>query len=174
MAIPSEAHFKAFGALIHNYASVETGFKIVLSGILNAPLRLMLIMSEPYSSLNLRQVVKAVAKEHDWPDNQLETLMQIIGDVKPIAPLRNHIAHCRWTEGTRADTIKPRRIDIREERARYYGNDEEERDWTASEIEAEAQKLIDINLRLIQFLSDTGLKEVIERNISDISPLRPG
>lgn len=174
MAIPSDAHFKAFGALIHNYASVETGLKIVLSGILNAPLRLVLIMTEPYSALNLRQVLKAVAKEHEWPDKHLETLMQIVGDVKPISPLRNQIAHCRWTEGARPDAVKPRRVDIREERARYYGDDEDERDWTAAELDEQAEKLIAINLRLIQFLSDTGLQTVIERNISDISPLRPG
>lgn len=169
MPVPSKEHLNAFGSLIHHYASVETGLKIVLAGVLNVRLRLILIMTEPYGALDLRRVAKAIAKEHNWPGKSLDTFVQIVGDVKPISPLRNYIAHCRWTEGTRPGAIKPRRVDIREEKARYFGDEDDERDWTAKEIQAEADKLITINARLVQLLADTGLDKRIEANIKEAS-----
>jgi hypothetical protein len=67
MAVPSKAHFEAFGALLYHYATAETGLKICLCGIMNANLTLMLILTEPYSAINLRKVVKSIAKMHEWP-----------------------------------------------------------------------------------------------------------
>ena len=169
MANPSKAHFEAFGALTHHYACVETGLKITLAGILNINLGLVLILAEPYSAVNLRKVIKSVAKMHEWKSGRLDQLMQIVGDLKVHGQLRNQIAHSRWTNGTRPNSIKPRNVDIRSESARFIGDDPEERDWTADEIQECAEQLIQLNARVVRFNHESGLTERIERNMQAAS-----
>lgn len=169
MATPSDAHLRAFGSIVYQYATVETGLKICLSGILDTSLHIALILTEPYGSLDLRRVIKSVAKEHDWPDGGLDRLVQIVGDLKPHTALRNNIAHSRWTDGGRPGAIKPRGIDIRQERAVFIGNDPDERDWTAEEMMASAEALAALNRRILQFMDDMGLTARIERHIASAS-----
>lgn len=162
---PSVAHLQAFGALVHHYATVETGLKIALCGMLRIDLSDALIISQPYGAVDLRHVVKAVAKEREWKDPvHLEQLVQIVGDIKPFGPLRNHIAHSRWTAGSRPGAIRPRHINIRNEKAEYFGDGPSERDWTAPEIAEAANALAQINGRILSWLVSTGLQEIIERN----------
>ena len=166
MPIPSSKHLQAFGSLIYQYASAETGLKFCLSGMLDLPPNVVMILTEPYSALNLRNVVKALAKEYEFEGVKAEELIQIIGDFKTHGALRNHIAHSRWTEGKRSDAIKPRTVDIRSERAVWRGSDPDEPDWTATEIEAAAAKLAAISYRTLKFMQAGGLTARIVRHIS--------
>ena len=170
MSNPSEAHIRAFGLLIYHYASVETGLKIAICGMLKTNLADVLILSQPYGSLDLRRVTKSIAKERTWKDpKHLDQIICIIGEMKPISGLRNYIAHSRWTDGSRPGSIKPRHVDIRNEKAEFHGDIDTEADWTASEIENQAQTLIKLNVRLINWLQETGLRAIIDKNIASAS-----
>jgi hypothetical protein len=169
MCIPSDAQLRAFGAVIYEYAAVESGLKMCLSGILDIPLDLVLILTEPYSADQLRRVIKSVVKDYRLADSGLDKLVQIVGDIKPFGPLRNLIAHSRWTDGTRPGSIKPRGLPIRRERAVFYGDGPDERDWTAKELESAADKLRAINLRIVHFSEEMGLTARIERHMSSMS-----
>lgn len=166
MANLSEAHIKAFGSLTYQYAQVEANLQKCLAGMLNINPKVAIIVSAPYRMVDLRKVVKCVAKEMDWPDETtLEKLMQIVGDSKPASQLRNYIAHSQWVDGKRPRSIKPIGMDIRNENTRLYGHDDEERDWTAEEIEEEAAKLDDISRRILKFAQETGIVDNITRQI---------
>jgi hypothetical protein len=162
----SEAHIKAFGSLTYQYAQVEANLQKCLAGMLDVNPKVAIIVSAPYGIVDLRRVVKSVAKEMDWPDEQtLEKLMQIIGDSKPASRLRNNVAHSQWVDGLRPGSIKPIGLDIRNENARLYGHVEEEQDWTAEEIEGEATKLRELCRRIVEFAQDTGIAANIARHI---------
>jgi hypothetical protein len=164
MATPSDAHLLAFGRIIHNFASVETGIKLILSGILDAHIDAAFIAFQPYSATDLRNVAKSVAKERLKPE-LAEQFCCIVGDWFASNGLRNVIAHSRWTDGARPDGIKPRRLSIREGRADWIGEDLQERDYTAADLEREAEKLNAINERCKKFLQTSGLRDVIAKYI---------
>jgi hypothetical protein len=164
MATPSDAHLLAFGRIIHNFASVEMGVKIALSGILDAEIDAALITFQPYGAVHLRNVAKSLAKERLKP-NLAEQFCQLVGDWYRFNAIRNTIAHNRWTESYREGAIKPRYVSIREGRADWFGNSEEEEDFTAAELEARAQELHLINERLKKFLQTSGLADIIDAKI---------
>jgi hypothetical protein len=158
MAIPSDDHMLAFGKIIHHYASAEAGIKITLSGLLKIELARLLILTEPCSAMSLRNVAKSLVKGI-WPEEDSkprEAFCQMVGDLGAFGPLRNSIGHSRWYDGTRPDSIKPAYVDIRSGTAKYFGVDEEERDWTVPELNAEADKLLKLNQRIAKFLVTSG------------------
>ena len=164
MTTPSDAHLLAFGRIIHNFASVETGIELGLVGILDAHIDAAFIAFEPYSAADLRNVAKSLAKERLKP-NLAEQYCCIVGDWFKFNGLRNVIAHSRWTDGLRKDSIKPRRLNIREGRADWIGESFEETDYTAPELEEEANKLHLINERMKKFLQTSRLADIIERDM---------
>jgi hypothetical protein len=169
MATPSDAHLLAFGRIIHNFASVETGIKLVLSGILDTFVDSALVSFAPYGAGDLRNVAKSLAKQRLKPE-PAEKFCCIVGDWYAFNGLRNLIAHSRWTTSYRPGAIKPRRLSIREGRADWYGDSETEDDYTAPELETLAEELNVINERLKKFGQASGLFEIIERNMETESP----
>jgi hypothetical protein len=167
MNVVNKAHIKAFGSLTYHYAQVEVSFQKLLAGMLDIDPKVAIILAAPYRAVDLRNVVKSVAKELEWPDGALEKLIQIVGDSKPASQLRNHVAHSQWIAGTRPTSIKPIGLDIRQERARLYGHLDEERDWTAPEIEEVAGSLNALVTRIVIFAQETGLAANIARRASE-------
>lgn len=166
MTVPSDDHLIAFGRVMHNYAAVESGIKIAMSGILEIDLAHALIAFEPYSAINVKNVAKSLAKEKLKP-KLAETFCHIVGEWSAHNTLRNTIAHTRWTNGIRPGSIKPRNLSIKEGRAKFVGDGEDEADYTADDLEAAATKLHEINERLKMFLELSGLNRIIESKMAD-------
>lgn len=162
----TEAHFKAFGALTYHYAQVEVNLQKCLAGMLDINPKVAIILSAPYRAVDLRRVVKSVAKELEWPNGALEEFVGIVGESKEPSQLRNHIAHSQWVPGKRTGAIKPIGLDILNEKARTFGHLEEERDWTADEIENVASKLADLVIRIVQFSQKTNIASNIAKHVT--------
>jgi hypothetical protein len=167
--VVTKDHLLGFGAIIHYYATAESGIKMGLACVLGIELIDLMILSEPYTSLNLRNVSKSIAKVREPITPEAERFLQIVGDFGAFGTLRNLIAHSRWREGHRAGSIRPSRLDIREGKARVYGLGEEEEDWTVADLWAEADKLVDLNRRIQAFLVDVGAEDRILKNNRDTS-----
>lgn len=150
----------AFGMIVHFYASVEWGVRCMLAGILETPLVEALIVTEPYSALNLKNVAKSATKLSKLDKDAQETFIQIVGDWSAFASLRNSIAHRRWEGGKRTGSIRPVGIDIRSGKAKMVG-DTEDRDWLETELFAEADKLKALNERAKAFYFASGLADII-------------
>ena len=65
-------HLTGFGGVTYYYAHAESGLKICLAGMAEMELRVMLILTEPYSAVNLRNVCKSMAKAKYLPGDPLE------------------------------------------------------------------------------------------------------
>lgn len=169
MPHPNDDQLCAFGAIIHYYACAESGIKIALAGMLRIDLVELLILTEPHSSMDLRNVAKSIAKERFKLTPEVERFCQLVGDLGAFGALRNAVAHSRWTKGARQCSIKPFRVDIRSGSARFIGDDDEERDWTADELTEQGQKLFELNHRIVQFMKETGIAAAMERKDATIS-----
>jgi len=168
MAIPTDAHLLAFGRIMHHYALCETGIKITVSAILNIPVSEAVIVLEPGGATDLKNVAKSLAKAKLKPAFA-ETFCCIVGDWGGYNSLRNLIAHSAWTDGVRPGSIKPRRVSIREGRALFTGDEEDEKDYTAPELEKAAREIALINYRNAKFLDESGLQRIIDKYIDEAS-----
>jgi len=121
MAELSDDFARAFGHLVYQAANVETGLKVCLAAMLNIRPVHVLALAEPYTGPQLRQVVKSLAKSSPWPDGALDRLVELIGRSKANKNLRNHVAHSRWTKGTREGSIKPMGMKINNEKIEPSG-----------------------------------------------------
>lgn len=168
MTIPSDAHLLAFGRITHYYAVVESGIKITVSGILEADLADVLVLSEPYSALQLRNVAKSLGKMRLKPELS-DKFCWIVGEWAKFAPIRNAIAHHRWSAGSQPDSIKPRSIDIRSGKVSWHGDDPEEASYTADDLHKMADGLIKVDQELRSFLAKSGLETIIAAKIERTS-----
>lgn len=165
MTVPSDAQLLAFGRIMHAYAAVESGIKIALSGILEIDLAHALIAFEPYSANDLKNVAKSLAKERLKPQ-LAEQFIAIVGDWSGSNTLRNTIAHSRWTDGERPGSIKPRGLDIRQGSAKFVGDCEQERSFSAGELHTALAQLDSVNERLKRFLKVSALDQIIEAKMA--------
>jgi hypothetical protein len=157
--IVTHEHLLGFGGIIHNYAFVESGIKIATAHVAGLDLIDFLIMSEPYNSLQLKNVAKSLAKTNEPLSPECEKFIQIIGDFAPFSKIRNFIAHARWTRGERSNSVKPSGLNIRDGRAKVLGSAEGEQDWTPQDLKDIADKLLILSQRISVFLTETGAHE---------------
>ncbi len=121
-------------------------------------LHVMLILTEPYSALNLRNVCTSIAKAKYLPDDPLGTrFTHLAGDLGAFGKLRNQVAHSRWTLGQREGSIRTWGVNIRSGTPQFHGQEPDEKDWTANELFMEAKKLFGLNARIVQFMKDSGI-----------------
>ena len=121
-----------------------------------------LIITEPYSAATLKNVAKSLVKLSTLKMAHKTSFVNIIGDWGTFSPLRNQIAHCRWQDGSRPDSVRPIGVDIRSGHAKWRVT-EGSRDWTLPELAKQAVDLAGINERTKTFHKTAGLTEIMER-----------
>lgn len=111
--------------------------KAILAGLLNVPLEAVLLLSAPYSSLDLRNVTKSAAKvvlKKDYP-KLLERIVWLIGEHKAISQVRNDISHNVWQRGDAPNSIRPMQADVRSGTFKLFGGDEDSsREYTHNDL----------------------------------------
>lgn len=167
MAELSDDFARAFGHLVYQAANVETGLKVCLAAMLDIRPVHVLALAEPYTGPQLRQVVKSLAKSSPWPDGALDRLVELIGRSKAHKYLRNHVAHSRWTDGTRNGAIKPIGMKINNEKIEVFGHRDDEKDWLPEEIVKAAEELREFCDELIAFNDEFGLTERLENRLPE-------
>ena len=162
-------HFLMFGAITHYYAKAEVGLKIVMAGLMGADLVTVMALTEPYSSLDLRNVLKSLNKAgafpHELSPEERNRLTHLIGTLQSFGKLRNNIAHNIWRDGDKPDSIKPVYIDIRSGKVKEVGADPEEKSYTRDDLLNETMRIEQLVSDITQFLEDTGLQAHIDANI---------
>ena len=156
------AHFHAFGYIVSTYAKVEQGFKILISEMLDIDIYIAAILCEPYTTLQLRNVMNSLNKHYTLPNDCNKRLCDLIGEFKTFSRLRNDIGHSMWTDGTRDKSVKPINLDIRSGKAKVLGISDDEHDWTIEELDAEAIRLNALHNRLSSLMEDLGITDDIE------------
>ena len=158
----TEHHLTAFGAIMHEYAKAESGFRLCIGGICGLSIPEALVLTEPYSALALRNVAKTLSKRWDGPEKYKMHFVQMLGEHGKFGPLRNAIGHSRWIEGDRRESIKPLAVDIRSGSLKVSGRHDGNRDWTSQELTDEAMKINRLNQKLGKFMKEVGFEETLK------------
>jgi hypothetical protein len=157
----TQGHFHAFGYIVSTYAKVEQGLKFIIAQILGVPRSIVMMLCEPYTSNTLRNVTRSINAAHVLPGIN-ERITNLVGEFKSFGLLRNNISHNMWIVGTRPNSIKPIRLDIRSGKPEFYGGDDTERDWLLSELEAEAMRLEALHALQLKLLNDLGAEDIVD------------
>lgn len=169
----SAKHYKVFGHITVEYASLEVGLKLTLAGYIGRGIGEALVLSAPYNSTQLRNVMKAMTRFHLKPESKIrEIVTQIIGTLKGASVLRNDIGHNMWRKGDRPQSIAPTYMEIRNDKAELKGFQEENRDYTFAEIEKTADALWKANHTLAGLHRSAEFQASLERYISHNSQPR--
>jgi hypothetical protein len=124
------------------------------------------------SAKDKRDYILAMAKVSNWPPYASKGLDDLMDRAKSIFALRNDIAHCSWKKGRRAGTIKPISLSARGV-LKVLGSEHNEREWTANQLFAEATRIHQFGLELVEFMKRYDLVPPLpDRPPSNPSPMR--
>ena len=157
----TDNHFLAFGAIIHLFARHEFLMIGIVSALTGATIfhTAMLMAELPYRGK--RDTVLALIKlllSH----TQVEQIKGYLGQLHTWNALRNSIAHSTWVEGARPDSIKAFGMSVRGGEADPKGVGEDERDYTAKELNDISDQLKRLHTRFRKYLDSQNLLGVRE------------
>ena len=150
-------HFAAFGRVCHAFARVESIYEAaILTSLELLPYQAAMTLSQ-YGYEPKRQLLFAIIEETDAPDALQKKFKSLIESIGKKSALRNNVAHCVWRKGSRDGAIKPYVIKTKSRLLLLGGDDDTERDWTAQELHAEADEILERASAFKAFLVDHGL-----------------
>ena len=130
----TDHHFYLFGYIVHQCAVIESGLNFYISDFLCVDTVVAGIITKPYTARQFRNVVSSLLALENR--DQLNTeLKHLLGEFNRISKFRNLIAHSRWKKGTRPNSIKPMSIEINDNKLKFKGMQEDEKDYTLQDIE---------------------------------------
>jgi hypothetical protein len=148
----TEEHYTGFGMIVHMCSHIDAMIdRIIVSMNKSHALPQFYPLLTFLSSRDKRDYVIALAKISTlppWAVNGLETFMD---RAKTAFALRNDVAHNLWRRGRRKGTIKPTVLSARGV-LKILGISHNEREWTASQLIAEAQKIHALGVELNMFM----------------------
>ena len=164
----SDEHYNLFGRITHGYASSEWGLKFLLAAMLKLDISIFLIVSEPYGSQDLRNVLKSIAKWSTFEnDEEFEQIIGLVGRLKSYGKIRNFIAHNRWTQGKRVRSIRPIAMNIRSGKAATLGYSDDDEDYVIEELAIIADGTFKLDSDIKNFIKSYGYAEIIEQKMNE-------
>jgi hypothetical protein len=154
----TDEHYRAFGAIIHQFAAFERLVEICIAASLGADIGITVVAisqlsysakSDALKSILIIEVNKLFAYR--------ERLISIVDRFNQYAPLRNTIAHQYWLKGTRPNSIKPLVVSSRGGKLKIRGLEEDDGDYLTDEFFEIGDKLNAIRRELMQFTVDIGV-----------------
>lgn len=161
-------HFRAFGAIIHQFARHEALMVGVMSKLLGADIVLFSMAASELPYRGKRDTLLALIKEKPLPKDQIEKISGYLGELHKWNKLRNAIAHFVWKPGERSDSIKPMGLSVRGGATTYTGIEPDERDYTKAELISIGNQLIDLRSRFFKYLQSTGLLPTLDEIINAV------
>lgn len=149
------------GYFITSYAKIESGLRFFIAHALNVPVHIASVVCAPYGGRDFINVAKSLAKLQFLSNDDKEEFTQLLGRFKEHKALRNAIAHHIWTDSKRPGAVRPMYSTVWNERAEFYGHDDEEPDYTAEDIVSACQKLDKLHSDLVDFYNSRGVTEHI-------------
>jgi hypothetical protein len=148
----TQEHYAGFGLVVHLTSHLDALLDQIIVAMTKAaaeptfyPLLTFL------SAKDKRDYIVAITKEASWPPYLIKGMVDLMDRTKSAFSLRNDIAHCVWRPGRRKGTIKPMQMSARGV-VKLLGSDHNEREWTASELIVEAQKIYQVGIDLGVFM----------------------
>jgi hypothetical protein len=150
----TDEHYAAFGRIVNTMAEIDA----VLDGIIVAMAKgtmEVLPLLPMVSSKSKGDYILAMGKE-GLSLELIQELEKLMDRVRTAHVLRDQIAHCIWTWGTKPGKIKPCVMSARTV-LKMRGTEPNEKQWTADELNAEAQRYRELGHDLAGFMKSAGL-----------------
>ena len=150
----TDEHYAAFGRIVNTMAQIDA----VLDGIIVAMAKgtmEVLPLLPMVSSKSKGDYILAMGKE-GLSLELIQELEKLMDRVRTAHVLRDQIAHCTWTWGTKPGKIKPCVMRARTV-LKMRGTEANEKQWTADELNAEAQRYRELGHDLAGFMKSAGL-----------------
>lgn len=152
-----DEHFRAFGAIIHQFARHEAIMVGVMCKLMDVDIVYGSMITAELPYRGKRDTLSAMIRAKDIPTDQIEKLNGYLGQLHKWNRLRNAIAHHTWKEGKRHGSIKPFGLSVRDGETNYIGLNEDEKDYTVRELINIANQLITLRRNLVQYLKRVDL-----------------
>ena len=153
----TDDHFKAFGRIVQAFVTVEILYAHLIEAILKIDKASSALVFAPYGYDGYKNLLKAIVSESSSSKEDQAEIFKLIDKVNDKSALRNNIAHCSWKPGRRAGSIKPMVLKTRGS-VFILGIEHNEKDWTAEELNAEADQILERALKVGEFFTDRGVK----------------
>jgi hypothetical protein len=151
----SNDHFVAFGTIINIMVDIDGSLDQMIIAIVRGDPTILPLLTL-LGQKDKVDYISAMVKESTLSSIAISGLDGLLSRVRKAAGLRNQIAHCHWTAGSKPGAIKPMMLSSRTT-LKTLGLEYYEKQWTAPELMAEARRFIELNNDLKTFMVRYGL-----------------
>lgn len=148
-------HYHAFGRIVQAFVAVEDFYTEIIGNIVGVDSGNAFFLLSNSSYDGVKNIIKTITSGLDIPEDQKKEGAALIDKVHDKATLRHNVAHDAWVAGKRPKSIKPIVLKAKG-RLVAKGPFNNEKDWTAEELEAEANLILERALAVGMFFSKFG------------------
>ena len=149
-------HYRAFGRVVQAFVQIETVYAQIVLRVLKVEDGTGAFLLAGYNYDGLKNLVKSMVGESNLPDHESKEILARIDKVNDKANLRNNVAHNPWKPGKRKGSIKSMVLKTKGN-LKIMGIEDNEKDWLASELDAEADEILRRGMAVGQFFVDRGI-----------------
>jgi hypothetical protein len=137
----SREQFAAFGSIIHSFAHLEWIIQLTMAAVSDLDFGKVILLTRELTYAGKRDTLFSYMEYKQTPEEQIrKDIKELLNNADKHNPLRNHIAHSIWRQGSRPNSIRPVTIRVRGGRGKIVGSDDEP-DYTDAELFAVADTL---------------------------------
>jgi hypothetical protein len=149
-------HYRAFGRIVHAFVSIEALYAhiVVRSLAVDVGVGAFLLSNQGYDGL--KNMLLTALNESELTGAEIEEVSDMIAKVNKKSDLRNNVSHCTWKPGRRPGSIKPLVLKTRGT-LKVLGIEHNEKDWLVSELDEEADEILERGMAVGVFFRDRGV-----------------
>ena len=151
----TDEHYAAFGRIVNTMAEIDAVLDGIIVAMAKGTMEVLPLLPMVSSKSKGDYIILAMGKE-GLSLELIQELEKLMDRVRTAHVLRDQIAHCIWTWGTKPGKIKPCVMSARTG-LKMRGTEPNEKQWTADELNAEAQRYRELGHDLASFMKRAGL-----------------
>jgi hypothetical protein len=152
----TDDHYRAFGKIIARFAGLEMILEAALAAMLKMQPGLAPLVMTTLRYEQKRDLLRTLNSMADWPSETRDEFDRLIKNADSVNKTRRYVAHSMWKPGRKVGRIKPMAITAKGD-VKMLGMHHNEKEYSATDLEAEAKRIADIAQRFRRFLDHHGL-----------------
>ena len=148
--------------IVHTVSEIDQVLDIAITGMAGGKFAVLPLLTY-LGNKDKRDYILAMFDATMPPSASKKDAQKLMKRTGSAASLRNDVTHCAWIKGRKEGSIKPTKIQARQV-LKVLGIEHNEKEWTAAELQAEAEKFHSLGVEVASFFRKHGFLPVIERN----------
>jgi hypothetical protein len=146
----------AFGRIVQAFVSVKVLYAHALAQIFKLDSGHASLIFARFGYDQFKNLLKVCIQASDASKETIKAVLKLIDKIHTRSLLRNSVAHASWKRGKRPGSIKPLVLKTKGSLL-LLGIHHNEKDWTAEELNREADQILDLALSLGKHLRANGI-----------------